>query len=121
MIVELCILGLLFLGQGVLLVILARMGREALNDTLDTLSKLAQVVSIHQKAPNAAKAVEAQVVLEAHQQALNDAQEAIEHEMATAGPRPIGFRDPGGRIIKFMSPPTRDMLDRIPKERLVFD
>lgn len=121
MVVELCILALLFLGQGVLLVILAKMGREALNDALDTLSKLAQVVSIHQKAGSAEKAVEAQVLLEANQQALEEAKDAIEKELEAQKPRPVGFRDPGGRIIKFMSPPTLEMLARIPKDRLVYD
>ncbi len=121
---ELAFVGLLFLGQGVLIYALLKKAAEFVDSSLDTMSKLAQIVSIHQKAKSAPEAVEQTLGLESNLRALDRAEEAMDRDLekkTDVAKRPIGFRDQTGKIVKFLTPADDKLLSRIPKERLVYE
>ena len=124
MVAEVAFLGMLFLGQAVFFVFVLKKAGEMLDATLDTMSKLAQIVSIHQKSRNAAEAVEQTLTLESNLRALDAAEKAMakdSEKKTDNAKRPVGFRDPGGKIVKFLTPADDKLLSRIPKDRLVYE
>ena len=106
------LLALLFLTHlgfvAYMCVLFARFHQE----TLDTLSKIAQQGMIFQKSKNAKEAVETIAILK------NES--SVEEELQESKGRPMGFKDQAGRFIRFMTPPDEKVLSRISKERLVY-
>lgn len=118
-------LGLLFLGQGVLIWALLRQAALFVDSALDTMSKLAQIVSIHQKSRTAAEAVEQTLVLDSNLRALDRAERAADAADAAKKeppkPRPVGVKDEMGRVVRFITPIDEKHLVNIPKDRLVYE
>ena len=119
--VELYFLGALFVLHLVFVYLIATKTVGAMDDVLDSLTKLAQLGMVSSKAKTSIEAVEAQVVLERELAVLGHAEEALEKEIEAGKGRPTGFKDRAGRVIKFMSPPDANLLSRIPKERLIYN
>lgn len=118
---------LLFLGQGAIILILAKGVRDLVNDSLDTMSKLAQLNGIHQKSKTAGEIVENTIVLERERAALAKAERLIQEGLQdneadrTQPKKLVGFRGSNGRVIKFMAAPDNAILSRIPKKDLVYE
>lgn len=114
-------LGLLFLGQGVLIYFLVKKAAEFVDSSLDTMSKLAQIVSIHQKSRSAAEAVEQTLVLDSNLRALDRAELAMDAEKKPPAKRPTGFKDASGKIIKCAPDMMEKVMSKVPKDRLVYE
>lgn len=111
-------------AQITFLFFLARMQRELVGDTLDTMSKIAQIGFIHSAAETPFDAVKATTILENEMQALEAAEGELKKEVEAPRPikkgRLVGFKGPNGQIVKFMTNPPDSFIRAIPEDRLVY-
>ena len=113
-------LSLLFLIHLGFVVYLAILFGRLHNETLDSMSKLAQLGMVFNKSKTVGEAVQNIAALENELAAYKKAEGALEEELVASPGLPIGFKDEHGRVIKFMAPPDQKLLNRIPKKRWIY-